>query len=484
MLDTCTQIKTAKEFLRQLHASPKAAPAGRQNRNVTALEAFVRTAEAAAVTPIATASCMNIELARLIHELKPQAMEMIATAAIANWDTDKIDLMPYIPLNIVRDLSLLTQCAHQLSETLIMDAINIDTFMGYHMRVDNVPESAAIISSLLEVGFAYVTSESGKLMGLLPMERSMLVLNNARNSARSELMSGAKCEVVVNDGRVEKASVSKQKSGNQKKNPPAEVTSTADATGAGHSRVGTKFGYGEWINITSDSNHNTVPAGATAGLAGSKKVHFPFVMPAQLRRRAKDMQRVFRNNVKKTLSLRLNSNFDLAIQRLHQHHGSDCWVGVALQAVWRCMAATSPPQLLIFELWYGEDMIAADYAHPTKGGSSVYVATRFFDRSVEFRNLIPGFLLALVETKYLQRLGCNIWDLGTANLCPLMRYKLDLTGQPYARPQALYELARVANAVAAQSSVLKEGDRVNQMHNLRAGTLIDSISVHDLLCDE
>lgn len=167
------------------------------------------------------------------------------------------------------------------------------------------------------------------------------------------------------------------------------------------------------------------------------------VVPPALTKRLKDMPRIFRNKIHKPLSLRLNTDLTVALSKLRLHHGADCWVGEDLEAVWRLMASTSPPMLMVFELWYGDDMIAADFAHPVCGGKSLYVATRFFDSDAAFKNLQPGFLLALAECAYLRRQGCHLWDLGGVNLCPLMRYKNDLTGKPYARPDALYVFRKV-----------------------------------------
>jgi hypothetical protein len=246
-----------------------------------------------------------------------------------------------------------------------------------------------------------------------------------------------------------------------------------------------------------DSPAGTGNVPALAAGCGANGAEYAFLMPVQLRKRAKDMKRVFRNNVKQPLSLRLNSNFELALQRLREHHAGDCWVGAALEVVWRHMCNASPPQMLIFELWYGETMIAADFAHPVNG-NGVYVATRFFDRSEECKRLVPGFLLALVETKLLRDRGCKIWDLGTANMCPLMRYKKDLTGEPLSRPVALFELARAgeerlradaavgADAVGgetAQKAGAEDRCEAPSLHSLVPGVLVADISVDDLLSD-
>ena len=141
------------------------------------------------------------------------------------------------------------------------------------------------------------------------------------------------------------------------------------------------------------------------------------------------------------------------------------------------MAATAPPQLMVFELYYGEQLVAADFAHPVCGGRAVYVATRFSARghsktspgqgsgvpgrdtaeeeeddeeaAAAIRTMQPGFILALLECRWLQQRGCELWDLGGYNLSPLMQYKLDLAGQPQQRPRALYEFRNCVRCTSA-----------------------------------
>lgn len=89
-------------------------------------------------------------------------------------------------------------------------------------------------------------------------------------------------------------------------------------------------------------------------------------------------------------------------------------------------------------------------------------------------------MLALVVTKYLQELGCCVRDLGTVNLCPQMRYKLDLTGAPLSRPIAQYELMRAHGSTGGKAMSGGEGV-VKTMRNLTAGVLIDNINTAHLL---
>jgi hypothetical protein len=103
--------------------------------------------------------------------------------------------------------------------------------------------------------------------------------------------------------------------------------------------------------------------------------------PPHSAKRLRELSRVLRAAKKQSLaalSLRLNTDIDLAIAKLRAHHKDDCWVGPELAEVWRMMTKTSPPQLMVFELWLGEEMIAADFTHPiwTSFGRSVCVVAR------------------------------------------------------------------------------------------------------------
>lgn len=198
-------------------------------------------------------------------------------------------------------------------------------------------------------------------------------------------------------------------------------------------------------------------------------------VPESLAKRLKDMPRIFRNKVKNTLTFKINSNFDMALHMLRVHHGDDCWVSPQLEEVWRRMQAASPPSLLVFELWYGDHMIAADFAHPSLLGRSVYVATRFFDRREQYKHIMPGFMLAAIATKYLRAAGCSLWDLGGVNLCPLMRYKHNLTGPPLERLWALHEFRELRDAPSPMLNTC-----VQHLHG-SGGVAIASVALSDVL---
>ena len=125
-------------------------------------------------------------------------------------------------------------------------------------------------------------------------------------------------------------------------------------------------------------------------------------------------------------------------------------------------------------------------------GESVYIATRFFDRRADLSPLMPGFLLALLECRHLQLRGCGQWDLGTANRCPLMRYKKDLTGPPITRPIALFEFESAKKCFddAMRTRARRDGDKDALMIpsdrtalsiDFSSGTIIESVSLSDLL---
>ncbi len=184
----------------------------------------------------------------------------------------------------------------------------------------------------------------------------------------------------------------------------------------------------------------------------------------RLKKRQKDVARLLRNGTipEGKVSLRLNTAYDRAIELLGEHH-SDSWVGPKLKRVWKEMFDKGA--MLIFELWCGDQLIGADIGHLV--GRSVYVATRFFVKS--FRRMQPGFLLALAETRYLQRAGVALWDLGGTDSSPMMAYK-DVVSHEYCRPEFMH----IFRAIRGQA--LPDGGRA-----LRPGTLIEAIGIKDLM---
>lgn len=311
----------------------------------------------------------------LLENLKPSQLDSF----MDNEQSDDIMcFMPTISLEILANPLQLVKAASNLSEKTFGDAVLIGSrgeahIGGYTMRSSsNCSLSCSILTSLLNVGMAYVATTGSKLMAHFPMWRSTLRLQPNENKL-----------------------------------------------------------------ITED---------------------FLDMIPYQLKKRIKDMKRIFRNKIKKKLSFRLNFDLRNAISLLREHHGVECWVGPEMEEVWMMMASTTPPQLMAFQLYYGERLIACDFAHPVCGGKSVYVATRFSARGhsktrgdsmiidedeAAIRTMQPGFILALAECNWLKEHGCKMWDLGGYTRSPLMQYKLDLTGQPKQRPHALYEFRNI-----------------------------------------
>jgi len=186
------------------------------------------------------------------------------------------------------------------------------------------------------------------------------------------------------------------------------------------------------------------------------------------------MPRIFRNRIAKNLpplSLRLNTNFDKAIELLRAHHGSECWVDDNCEAVWRLQSKTNPPKLFIFELYLGENMVAADFGHLTTSGTSFYVATRAYDsNNNDSKQLQCGFLLALAQCEFLRKNGCHYWDLGGVDLTPLYAYKWDLVGNPISRSKHLQEFRESRKQAAPNTSAFQSNS-----------ILIDDINITHLL---
>lgn len=338
---------------------------------------------------------------RAICAAAPTQLDALSSSLLSSsrsFGQTSFTYLPMITAECIGDSAQLGEFVRSHSESLYGSVMQIGSFMGYTISAGDISGACAMINSLLNSGLGYVSSKTNKLLGLLPLNRSMILLSSP--SACKE-------------------------------------------------------------------------QGIPGGLCG---------LPKTLIKRIKDMGRIFRTKVKKPLSLRLNSDVTTAINLLKAHHGEDCWVSNELEQAWRLMARTTPPMFMVFELWYGDTMIAADFCHPVNGGASVYVATRFFDRSAEVRQMQPGFLLALAECQYLKSLGCLVWDLGGVNLCPLMRYKYDLAGPPIERPQSLF----ILSAAWSRHQQFESGNTAlsGRMQDIKPGSIVENLSAADLLESE
>jgi len=162
----------------------------------------------------------------------------------------------------------------------------------------------------------------------------------------------------------------------------------------------------------------------------------------KLKSRSKDVKRVLRNFEKPLgkFSLRVNTDFDTFLAGLRAHHTTS-WVSDPLVDVWRAMVESG--QLVIFELWYGSaGMIAADVGHPANG--SFYVATRWFNH--EHKRYQPGFMLALLESEYLRKLGFAMIDYGGVDSSPMMSYKY-YVAKEILRPEFLYLFRQTRDSI-------------------------------------
>ena len=102
-----------------------------------------------------------------------------------------LQYLPTLSLSTIYNSSSLVEVACQWSETLLSDVVNIDTLTGYKLdssSLVNISTSANLIMCLLNGGFAYVVSD-GKLLGLLPMLRSMLPLHITPQPDRKNKLS-------------------------------------------------------------------------------------------------------------------------------------------------------------------------------------------------------------------------------------------------------------------------------------------------------
>jgi hypothetical protein len=87
--------------------------------------------------------------------------------------------------------------------------------------------------------------------------------------------------------------------------------------------------------------------------------------------------------------------------------------------------------------------------------------------------------------------GCVVWDLGGVNMCPLMRYKLDLTGCPIERMAAMHTLTVARNhrrrgLDGSDSRVCTGAETTRRveplgLHLLKPGILVADINYAHLL---
>jgi hypothetical protein len=329
--------------------------------------------------------------------------------------TQSLSYHPVIPLDVLMNSSQLQRTISFYSESLLMDAMFIQSIMGYSIKeTDNpLPLTCQILQQLLDHGLTYViTQPSAKLLILFPLQRSMILLRN-----RIDIISSSHQTVVT---------------------IPAAATAEHSSSPL-HSY---------------DSNYHSFhqsqpsPQGSSHSQPQSQSN-----IPLTLQKRMKDFPRIFRNKIQSNLSFRINSNFDHALQKLREHHGTNCWINSDLEIVWKVLL--SMKQFYIFELWYGngneegeegtggEVLLAADFCHLSNHQKGVYVATRYHNTSSEYKAFQSGYLLASLSCQYLQRKGYLLWDLGGVDLCPLMRYKNDVAGGSYHRAEATYLLQKI-----------------------------------------
>lgn len=185
--------------------------------------------------------------------------------------------------------------------------------------------------------------------------------------------------------------------------------------------------------------------GSLLGLYGTQQASItlgPILVDKRLHKRRKELERVLKNVVGPmgTLQVRMNSSLDRVLTLLRLHHPSS-WVDDAIESLWRHLFNEN--QLIIFELWLNDTLIAADIGHVVANGASFYVATRCYD--AHYRKCQPGFLLAFVELFLLWNVyHIGQWNLGDYDSNPQMAYKASVAhiqSRPiaYARFKALKE---------------------------------------------
>ena len=127
---------------------------------------------------------LSTDTALIVQGLRPQPFEvMLSSSSSLMFDRRLLPLellyMPVLPLSHLSSATLMTDAVLMMSQSLLGDVVNLQSLMGFSIDTssdDTLAHSASIISTLLDAGLAYVTSDSGKLMGLFPALRSVMSL--------------------------------------------------------------------------------------------------------------------------------------------------------------------------------------------------------------------------------------------------------------------------------------------------------------------
>jgi hypothetical protein len=99
-----------------------------------------------------------------------------------------------------------------------------------------------------------------------------------------------------------------------------------------------------------------------------------------------------------------------------------------------------------------------------------------------YKTIPSGFLLAILACQYLYENGCELWDLGGVNHCPLMRYKYDLTGnQPEERPIAFHWFHHHLKELREKEEEVGSGTEKQQYRLFPTGMIIDSVMIDHIL---
>ena len=130
---------------------------------------------------------VTLDVVRAVSNLVPRDQmfdSAFSTSSIEDWNSHTVSYLPLIPMEYLEDTRKLDIFAMQLSQTLLMETINIGSMLGFRIELgqgsgdgsNNLATSAAIISCLLDCGLTYATTASGILIASLATNRSMLKL--------------------------------------------------------------------------------------------------------------------------------------------------------------------------------------------------------------------------------------------------------------------------------------------------------------------
>jgi hypothetical protein len=128
---------------------------------------------------------LDYQILSAISVLQPSPMEILSSAGPTFTLTTSLAAvttplyLPYVPLEIMGNASLMDKVADVYSEALLMEVFNLGSVLGTSLSHCDPRAGATMIVQLLDSGFAYVVASGGKMLqhiNLFEIKKMFMVL--------------------------------------------------------------------------------------------------------------------------------------------------------------------------------------------------------------------------------------------------------------------------------------------------------------------